>query len=97
MLTQIDPVTHSIHGLCGEITEDYRADVTRIEPLGNGVRRIYLRLNDDMPKPPGMKRNPTLAATVIVPEILADHSAYRIELWRRIGRGESLVDVTLRG
>ena len=95
MLVQIDPVLHSVHGLAGGIHEDYRAEVIQFQPLGGGWRRVYLRLLDDAPKPPGARRRPTIAATVIVPETMESFGSYRVELWRRIERGVSLTDVRL--
>jgi hypothetical protein len=95
MLTQIDPAEHSIHGLTGELHEDYRADIVSIEELGQGWRRIRLRLSDDMPKPLGAVRRPTLAASVIAPVDLQNYDGYRRKLWAKIERGENLTDVNL--
>jgi hypothetical protein len=95
MLTQIDSVTHSIHGLTGSLHEDYRADVTDIQNLGRGWRRIFLSLSDDMPKPAGAVRKPRLYATVVAHESVEDYRAYRVELWRRIQGGGLLEDVAL--
>jgi hypothetical protein len=95
MLLQIDVVEHSIHGLTGEIHKDYRSDIAGIEILRRGLRRIHLRLSDDMPKPPGSLRRPRLVATVIAPEGLGNYDGYRRKLWAKIERGEDLTDVTL--
>ena len=95
MFHQIDPVAHSICGLTGELHNDYRADLAGIQPLGRGWRRIFLRLSDDCPKPAGAVRRPTISASVVAPELLENYGGYRVELWRRIERGESLADVTL--
>jgi hypothetical protein len=96
MLVAIDPVEHSICGLAGGIHKDYRSEITGKQELGGGWRRIYLRLVDDMAKPEGSKRRPTLACSVIVPSNLEYHYAYRRELWNRIEHGGSLTDITFQ-
>jgi hypothetical protein len=95
MLQQIDVVEHSIYGLTGGIHKDYRSDIVAIEPLGQGLRRIHLRLSDDMPKPPGSFRRPTLSVSMIAPESLQNYDGYRRKLWAKIERGEDLTDITL--
>jgi hypothetical protein len=95
MLLAIDPVEHSICGLTGGIHKDYRSEITGKQELGRGWRRIYLRLTDDMAKPQGAKRRPTLTCSVIVPCDLQYHDAYRLEMWNRIEHGASLVDITI--
>jgi hypothetical protein len=96
MLVAIDPVEHTVCGLAGAVHNDYRSEITGKQELGGGWRRIFLRLVDNLPKPEGAKRRPTLTCSVIVPSNLEHHTAYRKEIWRRIERGESLVDITIR-
>lgn len=95
MLIQTDPAELTTCGLTGGLHEDYRADITDIEALGNGWRRIVLRLQDDQPKPPGSARKPAICASVVAPEWLNDYSEYRRELWHRIEHGLDLNDVTI--
>lgn len=95
MPIQIDPVEHSVSGLTGGIHTDYRADIASIQTMGGGLRRINLRLVDDMPKPEGRSRRQTLSASVVAPEGLEDYTNYRVELWRRIERGGPFNDITI--
>jgi hypothetical protein len=95
MLLAIDPVEHGIYGHTGAVHDDYRSEITGKQELGGGCRRIYLRLVDDRAKPEGAKRKPTLACTVIVPDNLENHLAYRREIWRRIQNGGSLEDIII--
>jgi hypothetical protein len=95
MLVAIDPVEHSVCGLTGGVHNDYRSEIIGKQELGRGLWRIYLRLVDDMAKPDGAKRRPTLSATVIVPHNLQYHYACRREMWKRIEQGGSLVDITI--
>jgi hypothetical protein len=94
MLTAIDPVEHSIGGLAGGIHNDYRSEVVRVENLGGGLRRIYCRLTDDMAKPEGARRRPTVICTVVAP-YLDQYYVYRREMWKRIENGGSLNDITV--
>ena len=96
MLIAIDPVEHSVCGLAGGIHKDYRSEVIGKQEIGGGWRRIYLRLADDMPKPQGAKRRPTLTCTVIVPSAVQYHDAYRREIWHRLEHGGGLVDITVQ-
>ena len=43
-----------------------------------------LLLKDDMPKPAGSTRGPTLSTRVIAPIGLTDYREYRLEVWRQI-------------
>ena len=94
MLVAIDPVEHGVCGLVGGVHNDYRSEIVRVEDLGGGWRRIHCRLTDDMDKPQGDRRRPTLMCSVIAP-YLDDYSAYRSEMRNRIEHGGSLVDITL--
>jgi hypothetical protein len=94
MLTAIDPVEHSISGLAGGVHNDYRSVIVRVEDLGGGWRRVHCRLTDDMVKPDGASRRPTVMCSVIAPNL--DHyHAYRREMWSRIEYGGSLIDITM--
>jgi hypothetical protein len=93
MLAPIDPVEDSNYGLAGGIHKDYRSEIVRVEQIGPGWRRIFLRLVDDGPKPVRCVRRPILEASVIVPEELTDYSVYRRELRDRIERGADLTDI----
>jgi hypothetical protein len=95
MYVAIDPVEHSVCGLAGGIHQDYRSEVVRVEELGGGWRRVYCRLTDDMAKPEGARRKPTVMCTVIAPE-LDYYYAYRTAMWHRIEHGGSLVDITIQ-
>ena len=96
MLLVMDPVEHGIYGLTGVIHDDYRSEVIGKQELGWGCRRIYLRLVDDRAKPEGARRKPTLTCTVIVPDNLGNHLAYRREMWSRIQNGGSLEDIIIQ-
>jgi hypothetical protein len=84
MYISIHPATHSVCGLTGGVHKDYRADVVSVGPATADLEFIDLLLTDDMPKPPGALRLPTLSMRVTAPVGLTDYGAYRIEVWRQI-------------
>ena len=94
MLEAIDPVQHSVCGLTGSVHNDYRSEIVGVEDLGGGWRRIHCRLTDDMAKPVGARRRPTVTCSIIAP-YLDDYSPYRREIWNRIEHGGSPVDITI--
>jgi hypothetical protein len=80
----IHPATHSVCGLAGGIHDEYRAEVTSITPASAHQEFVDLLLKDDMPKPAGSMRRPTLSIRVITPIGLRDYHEYRLGLWREI-------------
>jgi hypothetical protein len=94
---RVHPATNGVVGLAGCVHRDYRAvvDPSKIETLGFYFERVALLLVDDVPKPEGAARKPTLTASVIAPKGLQNYGAYRVGLHRRIERGESLIDIVL--
>ena len=94
MFLAIDRVQDTMCGLAGGLHPDYRSEVTGKQSLGGGWWRIHGRLIDDMAKPEGSPRRPTLAYTVIAPG-LQQYLRYRAEIYRRIQAGSGLVDVTI--
>ena|SRR5882672_9963551 len=94
----IHPATNGVVGLAGSVHRDYRSvvDHSKIETLGFYFERVPLVLVDDSPKPEGAARKPTLTASVIAPKGLHNYWAFRADLYRRIERGESLLDIKLQ-
>jgi hypothetical protein len=83
-LYDIHPATHSVCGLAGGVHAEYRAEVTSITPASANHECIDLLLKDDMPKPTGSPRRPTLSTRVIALIGLTDYGEYRLQLWRQI-------------
>ena len=80
----IHPATHTICGLAGGVHAEYRAEVTSITPASAHHECIDLLLKDDMPKPAGSTRRPTLSTRVIAPIGLTDYREYRLDVSRHI-------------
>jgi hypothetical protein len=95
LIAIVDQLGQSIGGLTGEIHQHYRSEITEKGDLGDGRRRIGLRLVDDMQNPHSRLRRPALYCTVIAPWDLEDYRECRQEIWYRIEHGESL-DIELR-
>jgi hypothetical protein len=85
----VDPVQNSICGLTRLVHESYRSELVGIEEMGGGLRRIRLRLTDDMAEAKGTQAKPTVMCSVIAPR-LDQYYAYRRELWSRIEHGGPL-------
>jgi hypothetical protein len=94
-MVAIDPVEHGVCGLTGGVHIDYRSEIVGVEDLDGGRRRILCRLTDDMSKPEGAPRRPTVICSVIAP-YLDNYRAYRLEMCHRIQHGGSLDDITIQ-
>jgi hypothetical protein len=70
--------------LAGGVHKEYRAEVISITPASPYFEFVDLLLKDDMHKPPGSIRRPTLSMRVATPIGLMDYGAYRVEVWRQI-------------
>lgn len=90
----VDPAELLLNGAIGN---DYRARVDGITTVDGGRNWILLSFIDDVPKPEGAERKPTLHAVLVAPKDLDDEGYRRCrrEFARRIQTGERPLDMTV--